>query len=85
MTKQSFFFKYMDSKTGELCESSIEKSNNNPKIELNLKQLELKNNDKSNERRENKDDKKNEWLKSKCRITKNLIIIGFAWMFLFTV
>jgi hypothetical protein len=56
-------------------------------IDLHLKQLELKSsrNGSINENDRILEAKKNKWLKSKCRIIKNLIVIGFAWMFLFTV
>ena len=58
-------------------------------VELTLKQLDDVNaNAKAVEAlspRQAKMIKKNKWLKSKCKIIKNLIVLGFAWMFLFTV
>ena len=53
-------------------------------IDSTLKQISMK-------KEENETDlqvklnKKNKWLKSKWKIIKNLIVIGLAWMFLFTV
>ena len=86
----------MDKKAEELQETfnKNENVNSDHQIELNLNQSKLKNDDQvviknddnnNNKNINNNDVKKNKWLKSKCRIIKNLIVIGFAWMFLFTV
>jgi hypothetical protein len=85
----------MDKKAKELLDTfnKNENVNSDHQIELNLNQSKLKKvdqvvikNDENNNKNANINDvKKNKWLKSKCRIIKNLIVIGFAWMFLFTV
>ena len=65
-------------------ESKKEEASKNDQLNSHLKQLELEM--KVNTSQEKASDLvKNKWLKSKCRIIKNLIVIGFAWMFLFTV
>ena len=74
----------MDKKAEELLETFNKNENviSDHQIELNLGQSKLKKDDQVVIKN---DVKKNKWLKSKCRIIKNLIVIGFAWMFLFTV
>jgi 7-cyano-7-deazaguanine synthase in queuosine biosynthesis len=91
--KKLFFVTLMDNRfeydetSAEMAKKAEEVASNG-QIDLNLKQLELKSSSRNSSINENDrilEAKKNKWLKSKCRIIKNLIVIGFAWMFLFTV
>jgi hypothetical protein len=88
----NFFETLMDNRfeyeaSAEMARKAEEVASNGGQIDLHLKQLELKSsrNGSINENDRILEGKKNKWLKSKCRIIKNLIVIGFAWMFLFTV
>ena len=88
----NFFETLMDNRfeyetSAEMAKKADEEASSG-KIDLHLKQLEFKRSSRNSSLNENVrilEAKKNKWLKSKCRIIKNLIVIGFAWMFLFTV